>query len=81
MAPTFREGDNVLVSSIPYFFSNPKVGDIVILKREKYIIKRITKMRNGKFFLVGDNKKESTDSRNFGWVSEKEILGKVIVKL
>ena len=81
MEPTLSEGDVVLISSLPYIFKNPKVGDVIILKRQKYIIKRIIKEDRGKFFVEGDNKKESTDSKNFGWISRKEILGKVIFKL
>ena len=81
MEPTLSEGDVVLISSLPYLFKNPKVGDVIILKREKYIIKRITKADRGKFFVEGDNKNESTDSKDFGWVLKKEIFGKVIFKI
>ena len=49
MEPTLHEGDVVLISSLPYLFKNPKVGDVIILKRQKYIIKRITKEDRGKF--------------------------------
>ena len=78
MEPTLHEEDVVLISSLPYLFKNPKVEDVIVLKRQKYIIKRITKEDRGKFFVEGDNKKESTDSRDFGWVFKKEIFGKVI---
>ena len=81
MEPTFRQGDMVLASGFPYIFSQPNLGDIVILKRGKYIIKRIMRISAGQYFVEGENKKESTDSRNFGWVSKKEILAKVIFRI
>ena len=85
MRPTLKEEDSVLVSSIPYFFKKPKVGDIIILKKGlprrkagRYIIKRITKRKGATFFVQGDNENESIDSRSFGWISKKEIVGKVV---
>ena len=80
MLPTFKSGDLVLVNRLAYFFGSPKVGDLVVLKRGKHIIKRITAIEGEQVFVIGDNKKESTDSRNFGWINKKEIVGKVIFK-
>lgn len=57
---------------------------------QRYIIKRITKLKvvkeiKGvkviKVYLKGDNKAESTDSRNFGWVAKQKIVGKLLFKL
>lgn len=78
MEPTLRHNQEILASSIPFIFKKPKVGDIVILKRKNCIIKRIAKIKNNKFFISGDNKNESIDSRHFGWVGKREIVGKVI---
>jgi len=30
------------------------------------------------YFVLGDNKQESTDSRHFGWIKKKQIIGQVI---
>ncbi len=81
MYPAFNSGDVVLVNRLAFFFKNPKIGDIIVLKKERDIIKRIIKVKDNRFFVVGDNKKESTDSRQFGWIGRKEIVGKVIFKL
>lgn len=81
MAPTFKENDIVLVNRLSYFLNRPKIGDLIVLKQRQYIIKRIKRIKNDKYFVVGDNRKESTDSRKFGWVSKKEIVGKVIYKI
>ena len=81
MEPALKQNQTVIVSSVPYLIGKPKVRDIIILQRERYIIKRISKIKGDKVFVVGDNKKASTDSRDFGWVSRKEIVGKVVLKI
>lgn len=81
MKPRLKNGDVVLVNRLSYFFRKPKLRDIVVLKRETYIIKRIAAIKGNQIFIIGDNKKESKDSREFGWVSKKEIVGKVILKI
>lgn len=82
MKPTILQGQTVLVSKIPYLFSKPKVGDIVAFKKEeKIFIKRVVKIDNEKHFVKGDNKKDSMDSRRFGWIERREIVGKVIYRL
>ena len=85
MEPNISQGQTVLVSSIPYFFSKPKVGDIVSFKKTgKVFIKRISGTDPSddgeKYFVGGDNKKDSMDSRRFGWILKKDIIGKVILK-
>jgi len=80
MEPTIQNGQTVLVSSIPYFFSKPKIGDVVAFKKDnKVLIKRIGKIDGKKYFVSGDNKEDSMDSRKFGWLTKKDILGKVIL--
>ncbi len=79
MENTLLDGASVLVSKIPYLFSKPKINDIVAFREGgKVLIKRIFKIDKGSYFMRGDNKKDSLDSIEFGWVAEKEIVGKVI---
>jgi len=82
MQPTLENGDLVLASSLPYLFKNPKTNDIVTFKEKtgKVLIKRITKIENGRYYVVGDNKYDSLDSRVLGNIKKSEILGKVIYK-
>ena len=85
MEPALKNDDIILVNRLSYFFKKPKVGDIIVLRRKDYIIKRIAKISpsadGNKCFVLGDNKKESTDSRKFGWINKKKIIGKVIYNL
>jgi len=84
MEPSFKNGSFALVSSIPYLFIKPKVGDIIAFKKEdKIFIKRIAKINppaggGKKYFVKGDNNKDSLET---GWINKKEILGKVIAKI
>jgi nickel-type superoxide dismutase maturation protease len=83
MEPFCQEGDFVLVNKISYLFSHPKVGHIVVLKdprdSSRHIVKRVTAVKDPFVWVEGDSKEESTDSRNFGWVSLKSLLGQAKV--
>lgn len=83
MLPTLKPGQDVLCFNWAYIFSKPKKGDIVIVQSVKCkvkseIVKRIQKVKGSKVYLIGDNKKESTDSRDFGPIDKSEIIGKVV---
>ena len=81
MTPRIKNGETVLVSSIFYWFKNPQIDDIVAVVNEgKVFIKRITMTSDGKYFLEGDNKEDSLDSRKFGFITKEKIIGKVIYK-
>lgn len=76
MLPTLKPGQDVLVWC---WFYIPKVGDIVAFKKQgKDMIKRIQKADDRRIFVMGDNEKESADSRSFGWVDKRNIIGKLI---
>ncbi|MEK6878438.1 MAG: S26 family signal peptidase [Nanoarchaeota archaeon] len=82
MEPYIREKDTIIISKIPYLFKSPKINDIVAFqgKENNTMVKRIKYIKNNKFFLLGDNKSDSLDSRNFGSISREQILGKLIFK-
>lgn len=84
MEPFISSGDVILVNRLSYLFKNPKIGDVIIIKnnsKKKYLIKRIQRIREKTYFVGGDNKKESIDSRNFGWITKKDIVGKMLFKI
>lgn len=78
MLPVLHPSDRVLVSFVPYYFSTPKKGDIVLFKIDGIIIvKRIFKSEKGKISVAGDNKKDSSYNTT---VKRKDIIGKMIYK-
>jgi nickel-type superoxide dismutase maturation protease len=81
MLPTLKHGEEVVVQPTETF----QIGDIVVAnhpyKQSVTIIKRISEINEKGLFLRGDNPSESTDSRSFGEVSVKNVLGKVVCKL
>lgn len=84
MKPTFLDGDTVFVNKLFYLLARPRIGDIVVFrlpKDKRLLIKRVVDIRENVFFVIGDNKKESTDSRSYGFIKQKAILGKVLCKL
>lgn len=71
MKPALFEGDIV----IGVRYKRPKVGDIVIAKqRGREVIKRVDVIKKKKVYLVGDNKRHSSDSRHYGPVTQKSVL-------
>lgn len=83
MLPVLKPGDRVFID--PSATAEFREGDIVLarhpFKQSVKIIKRIREITpEGRFFLVGDNLPESTDSRSFGAISRKDILGKAVCR-
>lgn len=81
MSPTLSANDIVLVNRLEYIFKKPKEGDIIACndpRDERILIKRIIKIENNAYFVQGDNKYASTDSRVFGKIRHKDIIGKII---
>lgn len=81
MEPTLKNGNEVIVSSLPYLFRNPKAGDIIAFSFARrdlvnlHIVKRVSKVSGHRLQVTGDNKK---DSKDFGWIEREDIIGKVI---
>ena len=45
------------------------------------MVKRVVIIEEGRFFVQGDNKERSSDSRQFGWLTREHIVGTVVSKL
>ncbi|MDP2641311.1 MAG: nickel-type superoxide dismutase maturation protease [Candidatus Yanofskybacteria bacterium] len=81
MEPFCREGDFVLVNRMSYLLSHPCVGDVVVFsdpaRKDFLLVKRVARIsRGGLVWVEGDNTQGSYDSRTFGWIPRKAILGK-----
>ena len=76
MLPTLKPGQDILSFNWLY---KPKVRDLVVVRHGgKEIIKRVTKVLDQGILIEGDNKDESTDSRDFGYISMDQIVGRVV---
>jgi phage repressor protein C with HTH and peptisase S24 domain len=72
MIPTLRNGQVVIAVKKHNYF----VGDIVIATQAgNKVIKRVSAITNELFYLVGDNKLDSVDSREYGPVKRSAIRG------
>lgn len=81
MLPKIKDGDYLIVSMIPYLFRRPSVNDVIVLRHPKktiFLVKRIARASKKHYYVEGDNREHSEDSRSFGWVSGGLILGKVL---
>ena len=91
MAPALLPGDRILFDRLAYVRSHPRRGDIVIaahpLRPSLRLAKRITAvpgdtisdgqtLAKGEYWLEGDNLDASTDSRGFGLVTRRDLLGR-----
>lgn len=86
MEPAYREDERVLVYRWAYWKREPSAGDVVVLddpeRPEHWIIKRVAfdgGLGEG-VYVRGDNAVESRDSRMFGNVAARAIVGRVIMR-
>lgn len=79
MLPNYKNGDFVIALKK---FANIKINDVVVAsdpRDGRFILKRIKDIKDKMYFLIGDNQRESTDSREFGWVKRIDLIGKVLI--
>ena len=81
MAPTLLPGDLVLIKPMKAQATLPAPGSIVVAQHpdrsSTRIIKRLATIQAGNLVLLGDNPQASTDSRQFGAVPRRLLIGVV----
>lgn len=81
MEPFLKDG-NLIVLRSHSAKRKVNVGDIVMAHvNGREVIKRISTVEQGKIYLLGDNKTQSTDSRQFGSVGREQIIAVFWFKL
>ena len=76
MAPSLKDGQIILVSK----HLNKNLNNRVVVFSHQGIdkIKRVSFVSDDKVYLLGDNLKFSSDSRQFGLIDKKNIVGQLI---
>ena len=96
MSPNFNDGDWLLFWLLPAkALSGQLVGKVVLIQRQSEVgtdflqVKRVTQVSNSasasdarkiEFWVEGDCKEKSTDSRNWGALNSTEVIGKLIFR-
>ena len=79
MRPSVEPGDRLVVLRL-----RPRVGDVVALRdpgdRSRTLVKRVAAVDGDAVDVRGDNADWSTDSRTFGPVSRRAILGRAVYR-
>ena len=81
LSPVYHDGDFVLVAKIPLLFKSLHRGDVVAFHHAVYgtMIKKIEEITpDGERILVTGTHHNSVDSTQFGPISRKTLIGKVI---
>jgi signal peptidase I len=94
MIPALLPGERVLFDRLAYVRHRPRAGDIVLvahpLRPELRLVKRLAGLPGdvidgrvlvrGEYWVLGDNRGESTDSREFGPLLRRDLLGRAWVR-
>ncbi|MCK4551477.1 MAG: signal peptidase I [Tenericutes bacterium] len=71
-------GDKLVVDSTGVWVNNILVEDDVDSRTQQY---HIESLPEGVFYVLGDNRSNSVDSRVNGLIAQEDMIGKVVVKL
>lgn len=78
MIPYIKPNDYILIWKF-VFKKSIKMDDVIVFRKDKTVmIKRVFEINDNEIFVIGDNKRESTDSRIFGSIAYDMVIGKVI---
>ena len=93
MHPTLKDGEILILNKLKYKITEVKRGDIISLKyADTYISTNLKyddfdlktlgyeKIPDGYYFVLGDNRENSMDSREIGLIPKKDIIGKVSIR-
>jgi nickel-type superoxide dismutase maturation protease len=80
MQPTLQPGDRILIAT----WLTPRVGDIAVVRDPEwpstYAVKRVVARTREGLEVRGDNVNVSRDSRHFGAVPSRLIVGRVVFR-
>lgn len=77
-------GDSMMPAIAPgqlllgWRWGRPRAGRVAVVRRGFHLIKRVSRIDNNGYWLLGDNSEFSVDSRRFGAVKKNEIEAVII---
>lgn len=81
LSPDYREGDYVVITTIPFFLNRIQAGDVIVFQQPTFgtLIKKVAQVESAgdRFYVVGAHP-GSVDSRRFGPVYRQALIGRVI---
>lgn len=77
LSPDYREGDYVMILTVPFLFF--KRGNTIVFQHSEYdlMIKKIDRIQADGIYVIGSHP-NSIDSRQFGPVDRRKIIGVVV---
>ena len=81
LSPLYKEGDFVVVTTLPFFLRRLRQGDIIVFQHGLYgtLIKIVDRLlpEEDAVYVIGTSE-ESLDSRRLGPISRAAIKGRVL---
>jgi nickel-type superoxide dismutase maturation protease len=77
MRPAYAPGDLLL----GWRWFRPRAGQVVVIHRERPLVKRIKRVQAEAVWIEGDNAAASTDSRAFGPVPRAQLEAVIVARL
>jgi nickel-type superoxide dismutase maturation protease len=81
MAPTLSHGDRLLCR----YGGRLRPGAIVVarhpLRQDMFVVKRAVERRADGWWLLSDNSRVQTDSRDYGAVPDELVIGRVLCRI
>lgn len=85
MMPLINHGDWILIN-LNIDADDLRLNEIILLEdptNKELLIKRIDSINiktEKEFYVLGDNKADSYDSRKFGYIKKESIIGKAVLR-
>jgi signal peptidase I len=81
LSPLYKEGDFVVITTLPFFLRRLRQGDIIVFQHGLYgtLIKIVDRVlpEEDAVYIIGTSE-ESLDSRRLGPISRAAIRGRII---
>lgn len=73
--------DKVFIKENKIYVNDELLEEPYVTKDTSSVDKDYGTLKDNEYFVLGDNRDDSLDSRNFGFINKDDIIGRVIIKL